>query len=146
MTFLFVVIGPGHLLGDSGYACDRRCLTPYRKNQVLNPAQDRYQRAHTHTRVLVEQTFGVLKRRFGLLHEICCFRPGRVGEMVSAAAVLHNFAIEQRDELLASIQPRRKQIHAHNPPDLPPPPDYIRDQRGLNGLQCREAFVVQYYG
>ncbi|XP_052813301.1 putative nuclease HARBI1 [Mya arenaria] len=51
----------GYILGDSGYGCKPYLLTPY-----LNPRtgpQERYNEALVRTRVTVERSFGVLKRR-----------------------------------------------------------------------------------
>ncbi|KAG0717196.1 putative nuclease HARBI1 [Chionoecetes opilio] len=55
----------GVLLGDKGYRCDYYLFTPLRN---LVTAKDyRYNAAHAKTRNLIERTFGILKRRFGVL-------------------------------------------------------------------------------
>ncbi|XP_052772686.1 putative nuclease HARBI1 [Mya arenaria] len=56
----------GIILGDSGYACSRYLMTPYRvadTNQKTN-----FNMGLCRTRVLIECTFGRWKRRFGILH------------------------------------------------------------------------------
>ncbi|XP_052809509.1 putative nuclease HARBI1 [Mya arenaria] len=56
----------GILIADSGYACSRVMMTPYRvadTQQKIN-----FNRAHSRTRVAVEMAFGRWKRRFGILH------------------------------------------------------------------------------
>ncbi|XP_037795739.1 putative nuclease HARBI1 [Penaeus monodon] len=57
--------GENYRLGDSGYP-----LKPYLWTPLLNPRRPgeiRYSRSHTRTRVIIEQTFGILKSRFKCL-------------------------------------------------------------------------------
>jgi hypothetical protein len=49
------------------------------------------------TRVLVEQTFGILKRRFNVLHDGFRVEPGQVVEYISSCVVLHDIGIDRND-------------------------------------------------
>ncbi|XP_062597698.1 putative nuclease HARBI1 [Saccostrea cucullata] len=85
----------GFLLGDSGYPCRRYLMTPY-----LNPATDAQQRFNAslcRTRVLVEQSFGILKRRFACLQATLRTNPDQAATYVVACVVLHNIGIESGD-------------------------------------------------
>ncbi|KAH9635880.1 hypothetical protein HF086_002440 [Spodoptera exigua] len=87
----------GILLGDSGYPC-----TPYLFTPLLNPTtpqEERYNRSHIRTRNTVERCFGLLKQRFR------CLLRGMFGDIetaqktIVACAVLHNIAIDMREDL-----------------------------------------------
>lgn len=85
----------GVVLGDSGYPCRPFLMTPY-----LHPAnqhQQRYNRAHKQTRVKIEHAFGVLKRRFHILHGEVRMQPDRVCKIITACAVLNNIAIDRNE-------------------------------------------------
>jgi hypothetical protein len=62
-----------------------------------SPAEEHYNRSLCRTRVLIEQTFGILKRRFQLLQGPIRTQPQRAVTYVSACVVLHNFGIENGD-------------------------------------------------
>jgi nuclease HARBI1 len=91
----------GRLLGDSGYACTNYLFTP-----ILNPRsrkEELYNRAHIHARNCIERCFGVLKQRFRCLLRgmTCSLETTKV--TIVALAVLHNIAIDAKDELLSGI-------------------------------------------
>lgn len=56
-----------HLLGDSAYPCSINLITPYKDNGHLTRNQQKFNRAHSATRVVIEQSFGFLKSRFRCL-------------------------------------------------------------------------------
>ena len=87
----------GLLLGDSGYPCKPYLMTPY-----LNPAtakQEAYNKAHTTTRVVIEQAFGWWKRRFHVLHSEVRMKPEKTCIVIGACAVLHNIAIQRNEPI-----------------------------------------------
>jgi hypothetical protein len=51
----------GHLLGDSGYKLSPQVLIPH--PNPTSRAQEKYNRALAKTRVRVEMTFGIFKKR-----------------------------------------------------------------------------------
>lgn len=54
-----------YFLGDSGYPCERRLLTPFRN--PANNEEERYNTAHIRTRNTIERCIGVWKSRFRCL-------------------------------------------------------------------------------
>lgn len=85
----------GFLLGDSGYPCKRYLMTPF-----LNPStapQQRFNTSLCKTRVMVEQTFGILKRRFSCLQGVLRTDPNQATKYVIACAILHNIGIDRGD-------------------------------------------------
>ncbi|XP_052281487.1 putative nuclease HARBI1 [Dreissena polymorpha] len=93
----------GLLLGDSGYACLTFLLTPYLHAQTQS--QERYNRALTKTRVLIEQTFGVLKPRFACLSYGLRVDEVKTCRIAMACAVLHNIGIQRQDVYARGTQP-----------------------------------------
>ncbi|WAR19619.1 HARB1-like protein [Mya arenaria] len=87
----------GYILGDSGYPSKPYLLTPYLATR--SQKQERYNRAQVRTHVVIEQSFGILKRRFPCLSyglrvepEICC-------TIIVACVFLHNFGLSNGDTL-----------------------------------------------
>ncbi|XP_067670188.1 putative nuclease HARBI1 [Haliotis asinina] len=85
----------GLLLGDSGYPCKSYLMTPYLS--PANRAQERFNRSQTKTRVLIEQTFGILKRRFSCLHSGLRMSPKRACDVIVTSVILHNIGIARQD-------------------------------------------------
>ena len=95
IAHLFPAPYHGHLIGDSGYPLRPFLLTPY--PHAVTVSEQRYNQALQVTRVKIENTFGVLKNRWGGLHSglRCC--PDRAAQITTVCAMLHNFAMERGD-------------------------------------------------
>lgn len=70
-------------------------MTPFLSPST--PAEQRYNQSLCRTRVLIEQTFGVLKRRFQCLHHEIATEPTQAITYIVACAVLHNLRIQRGD-------------------------------------------------
>ncbi|XP_061191708.1 putative nuclease HARBI1 [Saccostrea echinata] len=88
---------PGLLLGDSGYPCKPHLMTPY--PVPSSDAEARFNNAHARTRVVIEQAFGILKKRFPCLHSGLRTTPEKACHITLACAVLHNIGIDHNDIL-----------------------------------------------
>ena len=66
---IYEMLSNGHynslLLGDSGYGIAPFMMTPF--DNPITPVERRYNVMHARNRVLIEQSFGILKRRFPIL-------------------------------------------------------------------------------
>lgn len=121
----------GILLGDSGYAQTHYLFTPYL--HPTSPEQQRYNRAHIHTRGLVERMFGIWKNRFQCLRYTLRFQPRRCCTVIVEPAVLHNY------------------LRQHGCVD--PPTEYYRDPHvpmaevvnDNTGHAYRNSFAVQHF-
>lgn len=60
-----------NIVGDLGYSSDQFLLTPY-KLMGCTPVQRRFINAHSSVRTLIENLFGILSCKFGLIKD---FRP-----------------------------------------------------------------------
>ncbi|XP_046544627.1 putative nuclease HARBI1 [Haliotis rubra] len=85
----------GLLLGDSGYPCKSYLMTPFLTTS--SHAEEKYNRSHSRTRVLIEQSFGILKRRFSCLHSGLRTTPQNACKIVTACVILHNIGIDRKD-------------------------------------------------
>lgn len=65
--------------------------------------RERYNTALCRTRVLIEQTYGILKKRFPCLAVWLWIDPGRACQYVVACVVLHNVGILRQDIVTLSL-------------------------------------------
>jgi hypothetical protein len=79
-----------YLLGNNGYALKPYLLTPLLEPR--NQAERRYNNSHKRTRVIIENTFGIWKRRFPILAYGCRTKLSLTLDIIVATAVLHNIA------------------------------------------------------
>ncbi|XP_046585276.1 putative nuclease HARBI1 [Haliotis rubra] len=92
----------GFLLGDSGYPCRRYLMTPYHNTGDLRH-KERYTYSLCRTRVLIEQTFGILKRRFPCLSTGLRTNPTRACTYVISCVILHNIGIVKQDIVINDV-------------------------------------------
>ena len=89
-------------LGDSGYPLREWLMTP-----ILNPRDERerqYNVAHKGTRRIVENAFGMLKRKFPCLKYLR-LSPTKAARVVIACATLHNVNLNftNEDDMVAEV-------------------------------------------
>ena len=125
----------GVLVGDRGYPCLRFLMTP-----LPNPQTDEqmtYNHIQSRTRIIVERTFGVWKRRFpclsrGLMTKLICST-----STIVACAVLHNMSLIFNDVL-----PEDDDFNDDNeevPVDVP------QNAGNTNGFAVREALIARLF-
>ena len=96
---------PRVLIGDEGYPCTNILLTPIRSDRVITREEKKYNKALKKVRIIIEHTFGVLKKRFpALLYQLRCSKLENCQAIIAAAVVLHNILILIKED----------------PPSLPP--------------------------
>ena len=106
------------LAGDGGYTLNPGLLIPFRSGEGnlenLSPAQRDWNYWHSSMRMCIEQTFGLLKGRWGILASTARlqYAPAKVQKIFKACCVLHNICILQSDWL-----PRRDWVD-HSPGNL----------------------------
>ncbi|GFQ79343.1 nuclease HARBI1 [Trichonephila clavata] len=83
-----------HLVGDTGYACEKYLLTPFGNPRTL--AEVRYNKSHVLTRNTIERNYGILKRFPCLSIGLNC-NIERVPAIIVACCVLHNLCIRLDD-------------------------------------------------
>lgn len=122
----------GILLGDSGYACRRYLLTP-----VLRPETDaevRYNTAHTKTRVIVEQLFGIWKRRFPCLYYGLRTKLSTSIAIICATAVLHNLCIQHNLNEIVEEEFNENIFE-----------DIVNQEQDGIGFAHRNAFILRHF-
>lgn len=88
--------GQYHLVGDSAYPLLPWLMVPHKDFGALTNCEKRYNKKLSKTRVVIENTFGLLKGRFRRLHMLDCnidFAP----YIVTACCVLHNICMSNGD-------------------------------------------------
>lgn len=78
------------IIGDAGYGLQTYLLVPIR--QPLTAGERRYNAAHKRTRVRIEQSFGILKRKFAILQTGVRMVPERAAVVITACFILCNIA------------------------------------------------------
>ncbi|XP_053560947.1 putative nuclease HARBI1 [Bombina bombina] len=130
----------GHLLADSAYPLKKWIWTPLKENQVVGPAELRYNEAHIRTRAIIERLFGVLKMRFRCLDRSggdLQFSPEKAIKIIVACCCLHNMAQEHGmlNDLLPTPQPPGEIFE----------PDVINHPQPLNAHLEGSATIQEFF-
>lgn len=86
-----------HLLGDSAYPLLRWIMTPYRDNGHLNQRDRNYNFIHSNTRIVIENTFALLKGRWRILDFVNVNSIEKTVKIITACCILHNFCYIKHD-------------------------------------------------
>lgn len=86
-----------HLLGDAAYPLRPYLLTPYRDYGRLTKHQKEFNAKFSATRVLIENAFSTLKKRFRQLIYLELHTVHWLNKFILACCVLHNLCIESGD-------------------------------------------------
>lgn len=126
----------GMMVGDSGYPSLTFLLTPFRNPQ--NEEEQRYNEIQSRTRMVVERTFGVWKRRFPCLSRGLSLKLVTCTGVVSACAVLHNLSLYYKDVLPEEPEPNaiienNEELY-YNEPHWQPGDGYIIRQNVVREL------------
>ncbi|CAN7992729.1 unnamed protein product, partial [Ixodes hexagonus] len=86
-----------HLLGDAAYPCREYLLPPYKDYGNLSPQQQAFNTKLSSTRVLIENSFGILKNRFRQLKVLEFISVERMCQFTMSCCVIHNLCIDGDD-------------------------------------------------
>ena len=89
------------VIGDKGYPCTTFCQSPYRARRGVpfTPAQVHYNELLARERLIIERSFGILKRRFAILQHPLRVKPERRPILIMACLILHNVSIHLNDPI-----------------------------------------------
>ncbi|XP_071652749.1 putative nuclease HARBI1 [Temnothorax longispinosus] len=126
----------GILVGDRGYPCLPFLMTP-----VSNPRTDEetcYNNIQCRTRLIVERTYGVWKRRFPCLSRGLTTKLITSTTIVVACAVLHNMSLIFNDVL-------SEDDDEFNINDYEEVPVHEPNNEVLDGFAAREALIARMF-
>lgn len=96
-----------HLVGDLDYSMHTHLMVPFRDNDQLTEAQQKFNRHHTAAWIHVQRAFALLKSNYQRLRFLDMRLLEAIPVVIGASCVLHNFILEKED------------IHVFNVDDLP---------------------------
>jgi DDE superfamily endonuclease len=101
-------IGLYWIAADAAYVCSNYILTPFSKSQIhdgeLGPRRDAYNFYQSSHRIHVEQSFGLLVARFGILWKPIRFPLPIAPRILAACMRVHNFCIDNNVTPMAAAQ------------------------------------------
>jgi len=98
-----ISLQPYHILGDSAYPLMSNIIVPFRNTGDLSPEERQFNTIHSASRCVIERAFARLKGKFRRLKYLDMDDMNLVGEIITAACVLHNFIIEHDSQASSSV-------------------------------------------
>ena len=86
-----------HILGDSAFPLSDHVMVPFKDYGCLSARELIFNKKLSKTRVVIENTFGILKSRFRKLHYVDCDIM-HIPDVITACCVLHNMCMLEGDE------------------------------------------------
>lgn len=106
--YLQKVCGSKYLiLGDTAYPLEENILTPFKDYGNLTNSEKLFNKNHSKTRVVIENTFGLLKGRFRQLLKLDFSLAEIDSYFILACCVLHNLCTDD-DDLVPEQPPVEK--------------------------------------
>jgi DDE superfamily endonuclease len=85
------------IAADEAYTCSESILTPWPRAELGDEAKNAFNFFHSSFRMHVEQVFGQINSRFGILWRPLNFSLSKIPKIVLTTLLLHNFCIDERD-------------------------------------------------
>lgn len=86
--------GDYYILGDSGYPCLKKLLTPFKDNGHISRRQRNYNYILSTNRYIIEHCFGILKQKFRQLYHVKMRDIKFIVHFIRACTVLHNLSLD----------------------------------------------------
>lgn len=87
-----------HILGDGAYSIRPWLLTPYKDFGSLTAEENNFNKKFCATRVLIENSFGLLKGRFRQLLKLDMHGVIKITKFIICCCILHNFCLLHDDD------------------------------------------------
>eukprot|EP00918_Siedleckia_nematoides_P104797 GHVU01228748.1.p1 GENE.GHVU01228748.1~~GHVU01228748.1.p1 ORF type:complete len:429 (-),score=19.71 GHVU01228748.1:184-1470(-) len=85
------------VVGDNAYVCTETLITPYSGSDADPPSHDTFNYHLSQPRIRVEQAFGFMTTRWGIMHKPLRVRLRNLGLVVMTISRVHNFVITHRN-------------------------------------------------
>ncbi|CAN7983998.1 unnamed protein product, partial [Ixodes hexagonus] len=96
--------GKFHILGDAAYPAREYLITPFKDYGSMTSEQRDFNQDFSTTRVTIENSFQVLKRRFMQLSYLEFAKVDTASKFIMSCCVLHNLCIQSGDIEIEGVE------------------------------------------
>lgn len=89
-----------HLIGDGAYSLREWLLIPYKDSGRLTETQRYFNKRFCVTKVLIDNSFGLLKSRFRQLLQLDIHSVDKITKFIVSSCVLHNLCIDMNNHII----------------------------------------------